>query len=65
MRDVRRHVRRELGWDTRHHEAMGYWAAAGDGRRPGRPGPVYARGKALGKSDAEIWDDYDRERGLT
>ena len=66
MRDVRRHVRRELGWDTRHHEAMGYWSAS-RGRQARRvdPGPIYAQGKALGKSDDQIWDDYDRERGRT
>jgi hypothetical protein len=28
------------------------------------PGPIYAQGKAMGKSDEEIWDDYDRARGL-
>lgn len=65
MRDVRRHVRHDLGWDNRHHEAMGYWSGS-RGRATKRvdPGPIYARGKAMGKSDEEIWDDYDRARGL-
>lgn len=60
MRDVRRHVRRELGWDTRHHEAMGYWSGS-RGRQARRvdPGPVYAQGRAAGKTDEQIWADYD------
>ncbi len=60
MRDVRRFVRRELGWDTRHHEAMGYWSGS-RGRQARRvdPGPVYARGRAAGRTDAQIWADYD------
>lgn len=60
MRDVRRHVRRELGWDTRHHEAMGYWSGS-RGRQARRidPAPVYAQGKAAGRSDEQIWADYD------
>lgn len=65
MRDVRRHVRHDLGWDNRHHEAMGYWSSSrGRAVRRIDPGPIYAQGKAMGKSDEEIWDDYDRARGL-
>jgi NADPH-dependent ferric siderophore reductase len=64
MRDVRRHVRHDLGWDNRHHEAMGYWSTSrGRATRKVDPGPIYARGKALGKSDEEIWADYDQARG--
>jgi NADPH-dependent ferric siderophore reductase len=63
MRDVRRHVRHDLGWDNRHHEAMGYWSGSrGRAARRVDPGPIYARGKAQGKSDEEIWADYDRAR---
>ncbi len=65
MRDVRRHVRHDLGWDNRHHEAMGYWSVSrGRAAKKVDPGPIYARGRAMGKSDEEIWDDYDRARGL-
>ncbi len=65
MRDVRRHVRHDLGWDNKHHEAMGYWSGSrGRATRRVDPGPIYARGKALGKSDEEIWADYDQARGL-
>ncbi len=63
MRDVRRHVRHDLGWDNKHHEAMGYWSGnRGRAARKVDPGPIYARGKAQGKSDEEIWADYDRAR---
>jgi NADPH-dependent ferric siderophore reductase len=60
MRDIRRHVRHDLGWDTRHYDVMGYWSGS-RGRQARRvdPGPVYARGKALGRSDEQIWADYD------
>ena len=66
MRDVRRHVRHDLGWDNRHHEAMGYWSASrGRAVRKVDPGPIYARGKAQGKSDEEIWAEYDAARDQT
>lgn len=60
MREVRRHVRRELGWDTRHHEAMGYWSGSrGRQVRAVDPGPVHARGLATGQTQAQIWAEYD------
>jgi NADPH-dependent ferric siderophore reductase len=63
MRDIRRFVRRELGWDSRHHDLMGYWSNARGRRvRTLDPGPIYARGKAAGKSDEEIWAEYDEAR---
>jgi NADPH-dependent ferric siderophore reductase len=60
MRDIRRHARHDLGWDTRHYDVMGYWSGS-RGRLARRvdPGPIYARGKARGLSDSEIWDEYD------
>jgi NADPH-dependent ferric siderophore reductase len=60
MRDIRRHLRHDLGWDTRHYDVMGYWSGtrARQTRRVD-PGPIYAAGKAAGKSDDEIWADYD------
>lgn len=66
MRDIRRHVRRELGWDTRHHDVMGYWSNA-RGRQARRvdPGPIYARGKAAGLTDEQIWAEYDTARDLS
>lgn len=63
MRDIRRHVRRELGWDARHHDLMGYWSGTRARRtRAVDPGPIYARGKAEGRSDEEIWAEYDEAR---
>lgn len=63
MRDIRRHVRRDLGWDSRHHEVMGYWSGT-RGRQARRvdPGPLYARGRAEGKTDEQIWAEYDDSR---
>lgn len=60
MREVRRHARHDLGWDTRHYDVMGYWSGS-RGRRERRvdPGPIYARGKAMGRSDSQIWAEYD------
>ncbi|KQT94291.1 siderophore synthetase [Marmoricola sp. Leaf446] len=63
MRDIRRHVRRDLGWDSKHHEVMGYWSGS-RGRQARRvdPGPLYARGRAAGKTDEQIWAEYDESR---
>jgi NADPH-dependent ferric siderophore reductase len=63
MRDIRRHLRHDLGRDTRHYDVMGYWSGS-RGRQARRvdPGPIYAAGKALGKSDEQIWADYDEAR---
>lgn len=64
MRDIRRFVRRELGWGSHQHDLMGYWSSSrGRRTRSVDPGPIHARGKAMGKSDAEIWADYDAARG--
>jgi NADPH-dependent ferric siderophore reductase len=63
MRDIRRHLRHDVGWDTRHYDVMGYWSGS-RGRQARRvdPGPIYAAGRAAGKSDEEIWADYDAAR---
>ena len=64
MREIRRHLRRDLDRDVRHFDVMGYWSLD-RGRQARRvdPGPIYAAGRAAGKSDAEIWDDYDAAAG--
>ena len=66
MREIRRHVRRDLGWDTRHHDVMGYWSGS-RGRQARRvdPGPIYARGRAAGLSDDQIWAEYDAASART
>ncbi len=64
MRGIRRFVRRQLGWDHKHHDLMGYWSnTRARQRRALDPGPIHARGLAEGKSDAEIWADYDEAAG--
>ncbi len=63
MRDIRRHVRHDLGWDTKHYDVMGYWSGSrGRQARQVDPGPIYARGQAMGRSNDEIWADYDAAR---
>lgn len=64
MRDIRRFVRRSLGWDASRHDLMGYWSnTRGRQARAADPGPLYAAGKAAGLSDEEIWARYDEARG--
>lgn len=64
MRDIRRYLRRDLGWDSRSHDVMGYWSGArGRQARAVDPGPIYRRGKAAGLSDEQIWEEYDRAGG--
>jgi NADPH-dependent ferric siderophore reductase len=63
MREIRRHLRHDLGRDTRHYDVMGYWSGSrGRQSRTVDPGPIYAAGKAAGKSDEQIWADYDEAR---
>lgn len=63
MRDIRKHVRHDLGMASASYDVMGYWSGSrGRQARAVDPGPIYAAGKAAGKSDEEIWADYDRAR---
>lgn len=63
MRDIRRHVRHDVGMASTAYDVMGYWSGSrGRQRRAVDPGPIYAAGKAAGKSDDQIWDDYDKAR---
>ena len=63
MRAIRRHLMRGLADASFTHDVMGYWRdAARAPRRAADPGPIYRAGKAAGKSDAEIWADYDAQR---
>ena len=64
MREIRRFVRQELEMPSSAYDVMGYWSGSrGRQRRAVDPGPIYAAGRAAGKSDEQIWDDYDRARG--
>jgi NADPH-dependent ferric siderophore reductase len=63
MRTIRKHLMRERRLATDAYDVMGYWR--GVARRQPRavdPGPIYRAGKAAGKSDQEIWADYDAAR---
>jgi NADPH-dependent ferric siderophore reductase len=61
MRAIRKHLMRERRLPSTAYDVMGYWRAGGV-RQPRAvdPGPIWRAGKAAGKSDEEIWADYDR-----
>jgi NADPH-dependent ferric siderophore reductase len=62
MRQIRRHVRRELGWEAGRQDLMGYWSnTRARQSRAVDPGPIYRRGKAAGLTDEQIWAEYDEE----
>jgi len=63
MRAIRKHLMREVGLPTSHYDVMGYWRAT-IGRQPRAvdPGPIWRAGKAAGKSDGQIWAEYDAAR---
>ncbi len=61
MRAIRKHLMRVRRLPSTAYDVMGYWRG-GAQRQPRAvdPGPIYRAGKAEGKSDEEIWTDYDR-----
>ncbi|WP_436701332.1 siderophore-interacting protein [Nocardioides sp. BYT-33-1] len=63
MRAIRKHLMRERRLPSTHYDVMGYWRAVAK-RQPRAvdPGPIWRAGKAAGKSDEEIWADYDAAR---
>lgn len=64
MREIRRYVRHELGMPAAAYDVMGYWSGSrGRRARAVDPRPIYERGKAEGRSDEQIWADYDTARG--
>ena len=63
MRAIRKHLMRERGLPATAYDVMGYWR--GVARRQPRavdPGPIWRAGKAAGKTDEQIWADYDAAR---
>lgn len=60
MRAIRKHLMRDRLLPSTHYDVMGYWRSVA-ARQPRKvdPGPIWRAGKAAGKSDAEIWADYD------
>ncbi|WP_028661122.1 siderophore-interacting protein [Nocardioides insulae] len=61
MRAIRKHLMRERRLPASAYDVMGYWRG-GAVRQPRAvdPGPVWRAGKAAGKSDEQIWADYDQ-----
>jgi NADPH-dependent ferric siderophore reductase len=60
MRAIRKHLMRERRLPATAYDVMGYWR--GVARRQPRavdPGPIWRAGKAAGKTDEQIWADYD------
>lgn len=63
MRTIRKHLMRDRRLPSAAYDVMGYWR--GVTRRQPRsvdPGPVWRAGKAAGKTDEQIWADYDEQR---
>jgi NADPH-dependent ferric siderophore reductase len=63
MRAIRRHLRHDLGMPSSAYDVMGYWSGSrGRQARAVDPRPIYEAGRAAGKTDEEIWADYDDAR---
>lgn len=66
MRAIRRHLRHDLRLPAPSYDVMGYWSGTrGRQVRAVDPRPIYEAGRAAGKSDEQIWADYDEARGAT
>ena len=64
MRAIRRHLRHDLGMPSAAYDVMGYWSGSrGRQARAVDPRPIYEAGRAAGRSDDEIWAEYDAVRG--
>lgn len=63
MRAIRKHLMRERGLPSSAYDVMGYWRSVSR-RQPRQvdPGPIWRAGKAAGKSDEQIWAEYDAAR---
>lgn len=63
MRAIRKHLMRVRHLPSTAYDVMGYWRG-GAQRQPRAvdPGPIYRAGKAAGKSDQQIWAEYDEAR---
>jgi NADPH-dependent ferric siderophore reductase len=63
MRAIRKFLMRERQLPASAYDVMGYWRGVRE-RQPRAvdPGPVWRAGKAAGKTDEQIWADYDRAR---
>ena len=60
MRAIRKHLMRERRLPSPAYDVMGYWrAVAARQPRAVDPGPIWRAGRAAGRSDEEIWAQYD------
>jgi NADPH-dependent ferric siderophore reductase len=65
MRAIRTYLMRERRLPNTAYDVMGYWRAVGSRQlRAVDPGPLWHAGKAAGKSDEQIWAEYDEARGV-
>ncbi|WP_110241995.1 siderophore-interacting protein [Nocardioides gilvus] len=63
MRAIRKHLMRVRQMPSSDYDVMGYWrSTAGRQPRAVDPAPIHRAGKASGKSDQQIWADYDAAR---
>ena len=65
MRMIRKHLMRDRLLPNTAYDVMGYWRAV-TSRQPRSvdPGPIWRAGQAAGKSDEQIWAEYDEARGV-
>ncbi|GAB2458932.1 siderophore-interacting protein [Nocardioides hungaricus] len=63
MRAIRKHLMRERRLPSSAYDVMGYWRGVRQ-RQPRAvdPGPIWRAGKAAGRSDEQIWAEYDEAR---
>lgn len=63
MRSIRKHLMRDRKLPSTAYDVMGYWRGVAQ-RQPRAvdPGPIWRAGKAAGKSDEQIWAEYDEAR---
>lgn len=63
MRAIRKHLMRVRHLPSEAYDVMGYWrSTAGRQPRSVDPAPIHRAGKAAGRTDAQIWADYDAAR---
>lgn len=63
MRAIRKHLMREVRLPATGFDVMGYWrGVAGRQPRAVDPAPIWRAGTLAGKSQAEIWADYEQAR---
>ncbi|GAA4751930.1 siderophore-interacting protein [Nocardioides endophyticus] len=63
MRTIRKHLMRDRKLPSTAYDVMGYWRGVAQ-RQPRAvdPGPIWRAGKAAGKTDEQIWAEYDDAR---